>query len=142
MLFALGSLSFSAYAISQQGSGLNALEATAVVSFWTLPVAGCVALYHGVDYGGIGVQGLAWNVLTQFASSVIAIVTFTYAANTLGASRAAAFIALTPAVIAVASDLVLDQPASPLVWFGVAVVSAGVLIASGVVSRRRRVAAA
>lgn len=136
LCFSGASLCFALYAIAQRGSGLTALEATALVSAWCLPVAGVVALVFGVDYSAVGPVGLAWTALTQVASGVVAVMTYTYAIIRLGPSRGSAFIALTPVVVAVASDLVLGQPATPLVWAGVAVVSCGVLIASGVLERR------
>ena len=43
--------------------------------------------------------------------------------------------AVVPAVVALASDWFLGQPAGPLIWIGVVVVSVGVLIASGLFER-------
>lgn len=136
LCFSGASLCFAFYAIAQRGSGLTALEATALISVWSLPVAVAAALVFGADYSTVSPAAIAWTALAQFASGVLAIVTFTYAIMRLGPSRGAAFIALTPAVVALASDLVLGRPATPLIWAGVAVVSAGVLIASGVLERR------
>lgn len=135
LCFAGGSLFFSVYAIAQRGSGLSALESTALISVWSLPIAGAAWLVFGADFTTVGPAALAWTALAQFASGVLAIITFTYATMQLGPSRGAAFVALTPVIVALASDLVLDQPATPLVWVGVVVVSAGVLIASGVLER-------
>ena len=131
VFFASGSLLFAFYAAAQRNSGLDALEATAVVNFWTLPVACIVAVVWGLDFSGVSWLAIGWTGFAQFGSGVIAIITFTYATMTLGPSRGSAFIALTPAVVALASDLFLGQPAGPLIWIGVVVVSVGVLIASG-----------
>lgn len=136
LCFSGGSLMFSFYAVAQRGSGLTALEATALISIWCVPIAGGAALIWGVDFSGVSAPVLAWTALAQFASGVVAVVTYTYATMRLGPSRGSAFIALTPVVVALASDFFLDQPATPLVWAGVAVVSTGVLIASGVLERR------
>ncbi|MEX2520558.1 MAG: DMT family transporter [Paracoccaceae bacterium] len=136
ILFASSSLFFSCFAIAQRGSGLTALEATAMISAWSLPIAAIAALAWGADFTTVSVEAIAWTVIAQFSSGVVAIVTFAYAINRLGASKAAAFIALTPAVVALASDLFLGEPARPLTWIGIAVVSIGVLIASGAVGRR------
>lgn len=140
LLYSSSSLLFSCFAIAQRGSGLTALEATAIISVWSLPLSLLAALIWGVDFTTISPEALVWTAIAQFGSGVVAIVTFAYAINRLGASRAAAFIALTPAVVALASDLFLGEPARPLVWVGVAVVSVGVLIASGVLERRRMTA--
>lgn len=136
LIFASASLCFACYAVAQQGSGLNALEATALVSFWLLPVTIVVSLFAGVDFTSVSPATLAWTALAQLGSGVIALITFTYAVTRLGSSRAAAYIALTPAAVALASDVFLGMPAKPLVWAGIAVVSIGVLIASGVMARR------
>ena len=134
--FAGGSLFFSFYAIAQRDSGLTALEATALISAWSVPIAAVAALVWGVDFSAVGPVALGWTALTQFGSGVVAIVTYTYAIQRLGPSRGSAFIALTPAVVALASDLFLGLSAGSFVWAGVIVVSAGVLIASGVMERR------
>lgn len=136
LCFSGGSFLFACYAIAQRGSGLNALQATALISVWCLPIAGVAVAIWGVDFGAVGWPVLAWTALAQFGSGVVAVITYTYAIIRLGPSRGTAFIALTPACVAVASDIFLGQPATPLVWLGVAIVSAGVLIASGVLDRR------
>lgn len=137
LYFMSGSLMFSFYAAAQRNSGLDALEATALVNFWTLPVAIFVATIWGLDFSAVGWVAIGWTGIAQFGSGVVAIITFTYATMTLGPSRGSAFIALTPAVVAMASDFFLGQPASPMIWIGVVVVSVGVLIASGLFERHR-----
>jgi len=131
LFFMAGSLMFSFYATAQRNSGLDALEATALVNFWTLPMACIIAAVWGLDFSSVSPAAIGWTAFAQFASGVLAIITYTYAIMTLGASRGAAFIALTPAVVALASDWFLGQPASSMTWIGVIVVSFGVLIASG-----------
>jgi len=134
--FASGSLLFAFYAAAQRNSGLDALEATALVNFWTLPIACIAASIWGLDYSSVSWVAISWTGFAQFGSGVIAIITFTYATMTLGPSRGAAFIALTPAIVALASDWFLGQPASPMIWIGVFVVSIGVLIAAGLFERQ------
>lgn len=134
--FASGSLFFAFYAAAQRNSGLNALEATALVNFWTLPFAVAAATIWGLDFSSVSWFAIGWTGFAQFGSGVVAIVTFTYATMVLGPSRGSAFIALTPAVVALASDWFLGQPAGPMIWVGVVVVSVGVLIASGMFERQ------
>lgn len=135
LCFSGGSLLFAFYAIAQRGSGLSALEATAMVSAWCAPIAIAAIAIFGVDFSAASLGLIAWTAVAQFGSGVVAVVTYTYAIIQLGPSRGSAFVALTPALVALASDWVLGEPASPLVWVGVAVVSSGVLIASGVFER-------
>ena len=130
------SLAFAFYAVAQRGSGLTALEATALISVWSLVIASIIALIFGVDYSGLPPLQLAWAGIAQFFSGVVAVVTYTYGIIKLGPSRGSAFIALTPAVVAAAAEIFLGQPATPLTWIGVGIVSAGVLIASGIFERR------
>ena len=134
------SLMFAFYAVAQRGSGLTAIEATAVISAWSLVIAGIVALVFGVDYSALPPAQLLWAGAAQFFSGVVAVATFTYGIIKLGPSRGSAFIALTPAVVAAAAEIFLGQPATPLTWAGVGVVSVGVLIASGIFERRRAIA--
>lgn len=135
-LFSTASFCFACYAIAQRGSGLSALEATAIVSFWSAPVAIIVAIIGGADFSGVSAGLIVWTAVAQFFSGVVAVASYTFAVIRLGPSRGTAFVALTPAVVALASDVFLGQPAAPLVWFGVAIVSVGVVIASGVLWRR------
>jgi len=132
---------FSFYAIAQRGSGLTALEATALISVWCIPIAGVATLIYGVDFSGISAPALAWTALAQFGSGVVAIVTYTFAIMRLGPSQGSAFIALTPVVVALASDIFLGQPATTLTWVGAGIVSVGVLIASGIFEKRKAAAA-
>lgn len=136
LLFASASFGFACYAVAQRGSGLTALEATALISVWTLPAACIAALVFGADFSGVPVELLAWTAFAQVASGVVSILAYTFAIIRLGPSRASAFMALTPAVVALAAVLVLGEAANPFVWIGVAVVSAGVLVASGILERR------
>lgn len=137
ILFASASFGFSCYAVAQRGSGLSALEATALISVWTLPAALLGALIFGADFSGVPVELIAWTAFAQVASGVVSILAYTFAIIRLGPSRASAFMALTPAVVALAAETVLGEAGNPLVWVGVAVVSVGVLVASGVLERRR-----
>ncbi len=137
ILFASASFGFSCYAIAQRGSGLTALEATALISFWTLPAAAFGSLVFGADFSGVPVEQLAWTAFAQIASGVVSILSYTYAIVRLGPSRASAFMALTPAVVAGAAEIALGEHSNPAIWGGVAVVSLGVLIASGLWERRR-----
>lgn len=136
MCFSGGSLLFSFYAIAQRGSGLTALEATALISAWCVPIAGIAILIFGVDFSAVSVPVLAWTALAQFGSGVVAIVTYTYAIIVLGPSRGSAFIALTPVIVALASGLFLGKPATDMALVGAVIVSVGVLIASGLFEKR------
>lgn len=137
LCFSGASLLFACYAIAQRGSGLTALEATALVSVWCVPVAVITVIGFGFDASGASTGLIAWTAFAQLGSGVVAVVTYTYAIIRLGPSRGSAFIALTPAIVALASDIVLGVSATPFAWIGVAVVSSGVLIASGIFERRR-----
>ena len=136
LCYSSASFMFACYAVAQRGSGLTAIEATAVISVWSLVIATGVALVFGVDYSALPPLQLAWAGAAQFLSGVVAVATYTYGIIKLGPWRGSAFVALTPAIVTAASELALGQPATELTWIGVAVVSAGVLIASGVFERR------
>ncbi|MEM7669191.1 MAG: EamA family transporter, partial [Pseudomonadota bacterium] len=65
----------------------------------------------------------------------VALISFGYSVRLLGASRTAAFTALTPVLVLICGIVFLGEPVSEVKIAGVLSVSAGVFFASGVMDR-------
>ena len=72
-------------------------------------------------------QGLYQGVLT----GVISLVLFGHAVMLLGASAAGSFIALGPVIATLLAIPILNEWPTPEDWIGIAIISAGVYLASG-----------
>jgi drug/metabolite transporter (DMT)-like permease len=90
--------------------------------------------------GGPSVWDLPWQTLaTQgFAqgilSGLLALAAYSYAVTVLGASKASAFVSLTPALTAVVAAVSLGEWPEGMAIAAILVVGAGVALASGVAS--------
>ncbi|MEM6467452.1 MAG: EamA family transporter, partial [Pseudomonadota bacterium] len=69
-------------------------------------------------------------------SGFLATITFGYAVSKLGASRTAAFAALVPGLAALGGWVILGEPIPFNKALGLGAASLGVLLASGILSRR------
>lgn len=136
MLLLAGALFWACYGIAFRFVGLSAIQMVALVSFWSglvLLPAGLPPLIHAAS------NGAHYEVLVQVAiqgigSGVIAYILFNIGIERLGASRAAAFVALVPALATlIAIPLLNEVPDAPAI-FGVVATGFGVLLASGVVN--------
>lgn len=73
--------------------------------------------------------------------SLLGLWMFTKASTVLGASGAAACMAATPAIAALMGLVLLDEDPGVAGWGGIAVVSAGILVATGIMGARGRAGA-
>lgn len=142
LLVLTGALLWAIYTIAFRRSGLSAVEGAAVIAAWStilvlpfgvLPLI--EALAHGRG-GEVAVQALVQGGL----SGVVAVVLFGVAILRLGASRAAAFAALIPALVAMLAIVFLGEVPSGAALMGIAATSAGVALASGAFERRSQAA--
>ncbi|MSU90015.1 EamA family transporter [Rhodobacteraceae bacterium 2CG4] len=141
LMFTGAALSWAAYTVLFRRSGLAPAVAGAVLCFWSAVVLGAMALVVGVDFTALPPRSLALQVLVQgVLSGFVATFTFFYAVRHLGASRSAAFAALVPVLAAVGGWALLGEAIGPVKAAGIAVVSAGVALASGAFPLRKRVA--
>jgi drug/metabolite transporter (DMT)-like permease len=137
-LFPLGACLWAVFTLSFRRSGLAPLTATAVVAAWStllaLPFA-LLAGFEGIAAVPIGV--LAGQAVIQgITSGIIGVAAYAFAVGRIGASRAAAFSSLAPALAALAAIPVLGEIPTPLTLAGVGLAVAGVALASGAIGRR------
>lgn len=139
LLFTAASLSWAIYTIGFRRSGMKAIDAGAILCFWSALGLGIIALVKGVDFGGIPTRTLLIQMFFQgFLSGFVSTFTYFYAVTHLGASRTAAFAALVPIMAAFGGWVVLGEAIDPAKGIGIAVVALGVTFASGALSRRER----
>ncbi|GJD57623.1 DMT family transporter [Methylobacterium dankookense] len=145
LLFLTAALMWATYTVTLRRSGLKPLHGAAVVAFWSaclyLPVYLLAPVARGIanaSWGSIASQIVFQGVLT----SVVSLVAFNRAVTLLGASRAAVFASLVPAMAAVLAVSVLGEIPTGSDIAGIALVSFGVLLGSGAVSGLRRARAA
>jgi drug/metabolite transporter (DMT)-like permease len=137
VLVLISALFWAVYTVALRRSGLSAFEATALISIWSaialLPF-GTMPLVEALQQrtGDITLQALVQGVL----SGIVATILFANAILQLGASRAAAFAALLPALVAVLAIPVLGEIPDVVAMIGIVTTSLGVALASGTFDRR------
>jgi drug/metabolite transporter (DMT)-like permease len=136
VLLLLSAASWACFTLAFKRSGLTAWQAAALIN------AVSVVIMVGIDLtqGGPNLWDLPWQTLaTQgFAqgilSGLLALAAYSYAVTVLGASKASAFVSLTPALTAVVAALSLGEWPDGMAVAAILVVGAGVALASGVAS--------
>lgn len=133
VLFLTGAFLFAGYTIALRRTGLSGLEATALVSLWSCIVY--LPIYFFAFHPHLFEAPLTSLLFPAFyqgiMANVVSLVAYGRAVSILGASRAASFAALIPAVTAFLSLIILGEYPSIPDWAGIVFVSAGVYLASG-----------
>jgi drug/metabolite transporter (DMT)-like permease len=129
------SVGWAAYTLAFRGSGLTAVQATAVVSLWSLVGLVPAALLLPMRLWALPPLALAEQIVVQgLLSGVGAVVAFAFAIRALGAARAAAGAALVPVLAAVGGWWFLGDPlgAPVLLALGATVVGVALVNAAPV----------
>lgn len=138
VLILVSALLWAIYTIALRQSGLSAYQATALISVWsaiTLLPFGAMPLIDAIRQGRVAeitLQALVQGVL----SGIVATILFAIAILRLGPSRAAAFAALLPALVAILALPVLGEVPNALALIGIIAASFGVAFASGAFDRK------
>jgi drug/metabolite transporter (DMT)-like permease len=139
ILFMTAAGLWSIYSVTFRLTGIGALHGAALISFWSAVSFALAALVAGVDFSGVGWPEIGWQIFAQgVLTSIIAMFAFGFAVREIGPSRTAAFAALTPVLAAIGGWIFLGEEVSQVKWIGIAIVAAGVLLASGVVALSRK----
>lgn len=138
VLILVSALLWAIYTIALRQTGLSVFEATALISVWSaismLPF-GAMPLIDAIQQGRVAeitLQALVQGVL----SGIVATILFAIAILRLGPSRAAAFAALLPALVAILAVPVLGEVPDALALIGIIAASFGVAFASGAFDRK------
>ncbi|OSQ44436.1 DMT family transporter [Thalassospira sp. MCCC 1A01428] len=132
-------LMWACYTHALRRSGLTAIDAAAFTGFWSFVSFAVIALFTGTTIADAPINDLLVQLLFQgVLSGVVAVVTYGIAVRNIGSTGAAAFGALTPAFAALGGVFLLGELGSISLILAVALVIAGVMIASGVASKLLR----
>lgn len=134
--FMLAAVSWACFTVCLKMSGLKPWDAAA----WLCVVTSFILMAYGVintetlsPFSGISLGTIVTQLIVQTA--LVGIITgfsYGYAVQTMGAENTSAIGAFTPALAVLGGYLILGEPVQGITWFGVAFVSIGVLLASGV----------
>lgn len=136
LLLVTAAICWACYTVAFRLVGVTAIEMAALVSFWSalamLPfgLPPLIAAFNNGAHGDIIVQAIVQGL----GSGLIALVLYNIGIARLGASRAAAFVALVPALATVIAIPLLKEIPDAASIFGVVTTGLGVLLASGVVN--------
>ncbi|MHA3913532.1 DMT family transporter [Halovulum sp. GXIMD14793] len=140
LMFTAAAFSWAIYTVAFRRSGLSAPIAGAMLCAWSAIGLGIIALFTGVDFTGVPAQTLIIQIVFQgFLSGFVAVFTYFYAIQYIGASRTAAFAALVPVMAALGGWALLNEPIGWIKAMGIVVVALGVTLASGAVTGGKRV---
>jgi len=133
VLFLAAGLVWACYTVSMRGARLDGLHAAAIAGVGSLVlylpayafIAGASVLKAPpVD---IALQAIVQGVLT----AIVALLLYGRMVSLLGATRGAAFVALTPAMTALIGIPILGEWPSAIDWLAIAMISIGVYAVSG-----------
>jgi drug/metabolite transporter (DMT)-like permease len=136
MLLITAAFCWACYTVAFRHVGVTAIQMAALVSFWSaiaiLPfgVSPLIEAWNKGAHNDIIVQA----IIQGLGSGLIALVLYNIGIARLGASRAAAFVALVPALATVIAIPLLKEIPDAASIFGVVTTGAGVLLASGVLN--------
>ncbi len=138
ILFTFASIFWAVYTIRYRLSGLDPINAAAMICFWSTLALLLTALLTGLDFSALSRQELAIQIVLQgVMTGFISTITYVYAISLLGAARPAAWAALVPVLAAVGGWVYLGETLTPFKAGAILVVSLGVAFASGLRLRRR-----
>lgn len=136
LLLITAAFCWACYTVAFRFVGVTAIEMAALVSFWSalamLPfgVPPLIEAFGKGAYGDIIVQ----VIIQGLGSGLVALILYNVGIVRLGASRAAAFVALVPALATLIAIPLLKEIPDLASIIGVVTTGLGVLLASGVLS--------
>lgn len=139
LLLLTGACLWGVYTHAYRRSGLSALHAAALVGTWSVLLLAPFGTLTVVELvrGGLAGPVILQAFLQGLMSGVVGIVLYGFAIDRLGPSRAAAVSPLGPVLAALIAVPVLGEIPGLPALIGLAAASAGVLLASGVLTRAR-----
>lgn len=132
----MASLGISVYTIMFRSSGLTAIEATAYLSLYSLPILVVWVLLAPGVLSVPSAEQWAFHALTQgLLTGVGAVLAYGLAVRHLGATRGSTANAMVPVCAALVGMFALGEILSPLEWVAVIAASLGVAVVNGMFSR-------
>ena len=133
LLFLSAGLAWACYTVAMRRArleGLHAAALAAVISLaFYLPI---YAYFAGTSVFQAPLSDIALQAVVQgFLTGIVALLLYGRMVSILGATRGAAFLALTPAMTALMGIPVLGELPSAIDWMAILVISIGVYVVSG-----------
>jgi len=142
-LLLLSAASWACFTLAFKRSGLTAWQAAALINAVSVVIMVAIDFFQDgpnlwdLPWQTVAMQGFAQGIL----SGLLALAAYSYAVTVLGASKASAFVSLTPALTALVAALSLGEWPDGMAIAAILVVGSGVALASGVatgISFKRR----
>ena len=136
VLLLLSAASWACFTLAFKRSGLTAWQAAALINAVSIVIMVAIDLTQDgpnlwdLPWQIVAMQGFAQGIL----SGLLALAAYSYAVTVLGASKASAFVSLTPALTALIAALSLGEWPDGIAIAAILTVGAGVALASGVAS--------
>lgn len=138
VILPIGATLWAVYTHAFRQSGLTAFEGGALICFWSTVINLALLPFLGSHLLEAPLSETGLQVITQgLLSGLLATVLYGAAVRALGGTQAAAYTAVTPAAAALGGSVFLGEP---LGWTTIAatlITGLGVLLSTGVLSRRR-----
>lgn len=137
LMFLAGSGLWAVSSVIFRQSGLSSLHALVIGQFWgTLLFTPIVFATGKVTFTDASLNDIVVMIVFQsFIIGILAMFLYGYAVRMIGAAEAAAFGALTPILALLGGVVFLSEAITPFKVVGVALVAAGVFLASGVLGK-------
>jgi drug/metabolite transporter (DMT)-like permease len=142
LLIPFAAFLWAVYTHAFKRSGIDAVAAAGIIGAWSTLLLLPLALVEGA--GAIVSAGptvIVGQIVSQgVLSGIVALIAYGAAVARLGASRAAVFTALPPALAALLAIPVLGEVPTAATWLGVILAVIGVALASGALQLARKTA--
>ncbi|AVA20862.1 DMT family transporter [Rhizobium sp. LEGMi198b] len=136
-LLPLGALLWAGYTHAFRRSGLNAIQASAIIAIWSFLIHVGLALIFGSSLASIPLPEIGLQVVSQgLLSGLAATLAYGLAVQALGGTQAAAFTAITPVLATFGGGLLLGEPIGAAEIAAAVVTGMGVALSTGVLSRK------
>jgi drug/metabolite transporter (DMT)-like permease len=134
----VGATCWAVYTHAFRHSGLNAFEGAALIAVWSTIINMALLPFFGTGLFDVPMHEIGLQVLTQgVLSGLVSTILYGWAVRTLGGTQAAAYTAITPVAAAFAGAWLLGEPVGIAVIAAAVVTGAGVLLSTGILSRRK-----
>lgn len=141
LFFTVGAFVWAVFTLNYRRSALGPFEGAAMLCLWSAGAFLVLAMFVPVTLFDAAPRVLVIQILMQgVLSGYISTVTYAYALRHIAPSRVAACAALVPVMAALGGVVFLDEPISLIKWGGIAIVAAGVALASGIFDNRKGIA--
>ncbi|MBP1852454.1 DMT family transporter [Rhizobium halophytocola] len=142
VILPIGATLWAVYTHAFRHSGLSAFEGGALLCFWSTMLNLALLPFLGFHMTEAPLSEIGLQVVTQgLMSGLLATVLYGAAVRTLGGTQAAAYTAITPVAAALGGAMLLGEPVGWTSYAAAILTGLGVLLSTGLLSRRSRLPA-